>query len=62
MEWMKIKPRATLVTVVVIALALTVLKLFGHIDWSWWHVTFPLWGCYLVVTVWLIVILIRARR
>ena len=59
---MKIKPRATLVMVVVIALALTVLKLFGHIDWPWWHVTFPLWGSYLVVIVWLIAILIRARR
>ena len=25
-----------------------VLKLTGHIDWSWWWVTAPLWGGMLV--------------
>jgi hypothetical protein len=25
------------------------LKLTGHITWSWWYVTLPLWGPLLVV-------------
>ena len=26
-----------------------VLKLTGHIDWSWWWVTAPLWGEFLLL-------------
>jgi hypothetical protein len=25
------------------------LKLTGHIDWSWWWVTFPFWGGFALV-------------
>lgn len=25
-----------------------VLKLTGSIDWSWWWITSPLWGCYVL--------------
>lgn len=28
----------------VLFLIFMVLKLTGHIDWSWWWVTVPLWG------------------
>lgn len=28
----------------VLFLIFMVLKLTGHIDWSWWWVTAPLWG------------------
>lgn len=28
----------------VLFLIFMVLKLTGHIDWSWWYVTLPLWG------------------
>lgn len=27
-------------------LVFVVLKLTGHIDWSWWWVTAPLWGVF----------------
>lgn len=27
-----------------LGVAFIVLKLTGHIDWSWWWVTAPLWG------------------
>lgn len=27
-----------------VCLLFTGLKLTGHIDWSWWWVTVPLWG------------------
>lgn len=30
-------------------LVLLVLKLTGHIAWSWWWVTSPLWGVFLLV-------------
>lgn len=51
-----------------------VLKLTGHIDWSWWWVTAPLWGVFAALaviwaifgTLWLIVTavdaLLSARR
>lgn len=29
----------------VLFLIFMTLKLTGHIDWSWWWVTAPLWGC-----------------
>lgn len=29
-------------------LVFLVLKLTGHIDWSWWWVTAPLWGIFAV--------------
>ena len=29
---------------VLLFLVFLVLKLTGHIDWSWWWVTAPLWG------------------
>lgn len=30
-------------------LVFLVLKLTGHIDWSWWWVTAPLWGVFALV-------------
>ena len=27
-----------------LAVAFIVFKLTGHIDWSWWWVTLPIWG------------------
>ena len=30
-------------------LVFLVLKLTGHIDWSWWYVTMPLWGPFALV-------------
>jgi phosphoglycerol transferase MdoB-like AlkP superfamily enzyme len=30
-------------------LVFLVLKLTGHIDWSWWWVTSPLWGVFALV-------------
>ena len=29
-------------------LVFLVLKLTGHISWSWWWVTSPLWGAFLL--------------
>lgn len=31
---------------VLLFLIFLVLKLTGHIDWSWWWVTAPLWGLF----------------
>ena len=33
----------------VLFLIFMVLKLTGTIDWSWWWVTAPLWGAFVVV-------------
>lgn len=39
------------------------LKLTGHIDWSWWWVTAPLWGpLTLVLAIILVVILIHVAK
>ncbi len=27
-----------------LGVSFVVLKLTGHIDWSWWYVTLPFWG------------------
>jgi hypothetical protein len=35
----------------VLFLIFLTLKLTGHIDWSWWLVTAPLWGCVAVFAV-----------
>ena len=35
----------------VVFLIFMVLKLTGHIDWSWWWVTAPLWGGAAIVAV-----------
>ncbi len=45
-----------------------VLKLTGHIDWSWWYVTLPLYGPLAVVVgvlgivavIWVIAVLVMA--
>lgn len=34
-----------------LTIAFIVLKLTGFIDWSWWAVTAPLWGAWLLVMV-----------
>ena len=62
MKRIKIYPRATLSAVLVITLVLVGLKIFGHIDWPWWHVTVPLWGLYLVLTLYVITIVLMANR
>ena len=33
------------------------LKLLGFIDWSWWWVLSPIWGCFLFVVVLIVVLL-----
>ena len=33
------------------------LKLTGYIDWSWWWVTAPLWGCLVMILAALFVVL-----
>lgn len=38
-----------------LALILIILKLLGHISWSWWLVTAPLWGGFVVgILFWLL--------
>ena len=36
------------------------LKLTGHIDWSWWLVTLPFWGGFvlvlLILVIWILII------
>ena len=34
------------------------LKLTGHIDWSWWWVTLPLWGAFAVIIAALLVVFV----
>jgi Transmembrane Fragile-X-F protein len=39
-----------------LGVAFVVLKLTGHIDWSWWWVTAPFWGgLALVLTLFLVI-------
>ena len=45
---------------VILFLIFLVLKLTGHIDWSWWWVTSPLWIGFLLAL--LIIILIEKFR
>jgi hypothetical protein len=48
-------------------LVFLVLKLTGHIDWSWWWVTAPLWGGFtlflviMAITVVVLVFLSKGR-
>jgi len=46
----------------VLFLIFLVLKLTGHIDWSWWWVTSPLWIGIVLVVVILILIEIIFKR
>ena len=39
-----------------------VLKLTGHIAWSWWWVTAPLWGKFALVVVLLVVVAVFVSR
>ena len=42
-----------------------VLKVAGYVDWSWWVVTMPFWGGYLMsvlIAVLLLYVMIRARN
>ena len=32
------------------------LKLSGHIDWSWWLVTAPIWGVFALIGIILIIV------
>lgn len=41
-----------------LALALIILKLCKVIDWSWWWVTFPLWGGLAIGLVLLLILII----
>jgi len=41
----------------VVVVVLIAFKLFGVIDWSWWWVTSPIWGGYLLlISFWLMII------
>lgn len=37
-----------------------VLKLCGIINWSWWIVTLPLWGGFIILSLWIVIIAIIA--
>lgn len=37
-------------------LVFLVLKLTGHIDWSWWWVTAPIWGVFALALLFLLVV------
>lgn len=39
-----------------LALTFVILKLVGKIDWSWWWVLTPVWGTYVVVFAWVILV------
>ncbi|MCE1226269.1 MAG: hypothetical protein LWW87_07265 [Geobacteraceae bacterium] len=39
-----------------LGVAFVVLKLTGHINWSWWYVSLPFWGGFALVMVFLAVI------
>lgn len=46
-----------------LGVAFVVLKLTGVIDWSWWWVTAPFWGGFvLVLVIFGIVLLVALRR
>lgn len=46
-----------------LGLAFIILKLTGHIDWSWWWVTCPLWlPLALVLSVFLIFLIVFALK
>ena len=58
---MKIKSKKGIGTSGLLGVAFVVLKLTGHIDWSWWWVTAPFWIPILVILFLLFVmILIKA--
>lgn len=37
-----------------------VLKLCGIINWSWWIVTLPLWGGFIILSLWIVIVAIIA--
>jgi hypothetical protein len=51
----------------ILGIVFVVLKLTGHIDWSWWWVTLPFWGPFALLLVGFIIfsaihILLGGRR
>lgn len=44
-------------TIALLGILFVVLKLTGHIGWSWWWVTAPFWGSYLLLIVAFFIIL-----
>jgi hypothetical protein len=46
-----------------LGVAFIVLKLTGYIGWSWWYVTLPFWGGFvLAIAVFLIALLVMCVR
>ena len=49
-----------------LGVAFVILKLTGHITWSWWWVTLPFWGGFalilLMILVFLLVAIIAASK
>lgn len=43
-------------------LVLLVLKLTGNITWSWWWVTCPLWGSFVLFVIFFIVLMLIGAR
>jgi len=41
---------------VILFVVFLILKLTGHIDWSWWWVTSPLWIPIVIVLVFLVIV------
>ena len=41
---------------VILFIVFLILKLTGHIDWSWWWVTSPLWIPIVIVLVFLVIV------
>ena len=45
-----------------LGVAFVVLKLTGFINWSWWWVTLPFWGGFVIFAVVLTIILLVAAK
>ncbi|ALQ51888.1 hypothetical protein [Nitrosomonas ureae] len=47
----------------ILGVVFVTLKLTGHIDWSWWYVTMPFWGGFvLCIFIFFIFVWIEARK
>ena len=44
-------------TLILLGLLFFILKLTGHIDWSWWWVTAPIWGFFSLLVVFVLALM-----
>jgi hypothetical protein len=45
-----------------LGVAFVVLKLTGYIDWSWWLVTLPFWGGFVLLVIVLLIVAVMVIR